>query len=501
MDIAKALLETAEKFPNKPAIIFKDKPISFSSLKNDSFKLANSLKQLGIKKGDKVAIYLPLWPEYVVSYLAIFSLGATAVPLDYLLTADELVSCLSHSETKILIAKSKDGLSFEEFKNKVLSLEKIILCQEQKEGFLNLEDLIKKGKPDFLGIEIKDDDYAMIMYTSGSTGMPKGVVKSYRNMDSASLAMKPIINISDDDIVICCLPLSHDGGFVFIQIMVSYGITVVMMERFIPSEFLKNIQEYKTTFFWLVPSMYYALLHLKEFEKFDLTSITRIVVFGAPSTPELLKRFHLYCPNADFLNGWGMTETMGPTIVLPMGSDNIASIGKPLPWVEIKVVDDDDKELPSGSVGELAVKSWCVMVGYYKDKEATNQVMLNGWLHTGDLAKIDNQGFVYIAGRKKEMIKVGGQLVYAPEVEEVIHKHPKIAEIAVIGVADKLRGEVPKAFIVLKEGQGLTEEEIRHFAKEHLAHFKIPHCIKFIKEMPKTLSGKIDKAQLKKSVS
>jgi len=500
MDFAQVLVNTAKKFPNKPALIFQDKSISFSQLKDASFKLANSLKKLGVKKGDKVAIYLPIWPEYVISYLALFSLGVTVVPLDYLLTMDELVTCLSHSETKLLIAKSKEDLSLEELKNKVKSLENIILCNEKKKGFLSFEELVAKGASDYPGTSIDDQDYAMIMYTSGSTGRPKGVLKSYRNMDSASLAMKPTVDPSDKDTVICCLPLSHDGGFVFIQCLVSYGVTMVMLERFSPLEFLKDIQRYKVTFFWLVPSMFYAILHLKEIEKFDLSSLTRVLVFGAPSAPEVLKRFHMVCPNSAFLNGWGMTETMGPTIVLPMGSDNLASIGKPLPWVEIKIIDDNDQELPVGSVGELVVKSWAVMVGYYKDAEATAQVIRNGWLHTGDLARIDQKGFVYIVGRKKEMIKVGGQLVFAPEVEEAIHKHPKVAEVAVIGVADKLRGEVPMAFIALKAGEKVLEEEIRSFAKEHLAHFKVPHYYEFCESLPKNRSGKVDKEMLRSKV-
>ncbi|MFH1655213.1 MAG: AMP-binding protein [Candidatus Omnitrophota bacterium] len=497
MDFAKVLTSTAEKFPNKPALIFKDKPITFARLKDDSFKLANSLKKIGVKKGDRIAIYLPIWPEYVISYMALFSLGVTVVPLDYMLTMDELVSCLSHSETKLLIARSKEGLSFEELKSKVKSLEKIVLCEEKKQGFLNFEELIDNGEPIDPGTEIKDDDYAMIMYTSGSTGRPKGVLKSYRNLDAAPMAMKGSVKLTDKDSTICCLPLSHDGGFVFVQDCVCYGITTVMMERFIPLEFLKNIQKYKLTCFWLVPPMYYAILQLKEFDKFDLTSLRWVVVFGAPSSPAVLKRFHKVCPNAHFLNGWGMTETMGPTIVLPLDSDNLASIGKPMPWVAVKIVDEDNNELPVGSVGELAIKSWIVMLGYYKDPEATAQVIRNGWLHTGDLARIDEQGFVYIVGRKKEMIKVGGQLVYSPEVEASIHKHPKIAEIAVIGVADKLRGEVPKAFIVLKENETATEEEIRYFAKEHLAHFKIPHYYEFRDSLPKTRTGKIDKEILK----
>ncbi len=514
MDAAKLLINIAERFPDKPAIIFRDKPISFSELKESSFRLANSLTKIGIKKGDKVAIYLPIWPEYVISYLALFSLGATVVPLDYLLTIDELVSCLKHSETKLLIAYSKEGLSLEEIKKKVPTLKNFILSKEKKPGFFNLEELIDRGESRNPAVAIKDDDYAIIMYTSGSTGRPKGVLKSYRNLDAAPMAMDHSVKLTDKDSTICCLPFSHDGGFVFFQDCIYYGITTVLMERFVPIELLRNIQKYKLTCFWLVPSMYYAILQMNEFEKFDLTSLRWVVVFGAPSSPTLLKRFHQYCPNAAFLNGWGMTETMGPTIVLPMGSDNLASIGKPMPWVEVKIVsaeggslpdrqagasggDENDKELPVGSIGELAVKSWIVMAGYYKDPQLTAEVMRDGWLHTGDLARIDEQGFVYIVGRKKEMLKVGGQLVFAPEVEEAIHKHPKVAEVAIIGVPDKLRGEVPKAFIVLKQGESTTEEEIRSFAKEHLAHFKVPHYYEFCESLPKTRSGKVDKENLR----
>lgn len=500
MDVAKVLIKTAERFPTKSAIIFRDQPISFSELKNISFKLANSLQKIGIKKGDKVAIYLPQWPEYVISYLALFSIGATVVPLDYLLTIDELVSCLSHSETKLLIAHSKEGLSFEEIKKKVPTLKNFILSKEKKVGFLNLEELIDQGESKNPTVDIKDEDYAVIMYTSGSTGRPKGVIKTYRNIEGSVMAMVPTVNLNDKDMMICCLPFSHDGGFVYILANIYFGATFIISERFVPIEFLKNVQDYKVTFFWLVPSMYYALLHIKEFEKFDLTSITRVVVFGAPSSLVLLKRFHQYCPNAAFLNGWGMTETMGPTIVLPMVSDNLASIGKPMPWVEIQIVDDNNKEVPRATIGELAVKSWVVMAGYYKDPQLTAEVMHNGWLHTGDLAKIDEQGFVYIVGRKKEMIKVAGQLVFAPEVEEAIHKHPKVAEVAVIGVADKLRGEVPKAFIALKDGQEALEDDIRSFAKEHLAHFKVPHYYEFCDNLPKTRAGKIDKESLRSKV-
>jgi acyl-CoA synthetase (AMP-forming)/AMP-acid ligase II len=269
------------------------------------------------------------------------------------------------------------------------------------------------------------------------------------------------------------------------------------MERFAPHEFLKNIERYKVTCFHIVPSMYLALLQVKEIEKIDLTSLRWIVVFGAPSSPEILKKFHQYCPNAHFLNGWGLTETCPPNTVLPFGSENIVSVGKPAPFVEIKILDENDTQLPQGEIGEIAIKGWVVMQGYYKDAQATAEVIKNGWFHTGDLGRFDQNGFLYIMGRIKEMIKVSGQIVYAPEVESVLYKNPAVAEAAIIGIPDKMRGELVKAFVVLKPGQALNPEELRYFCREHLAHFKVPHEVEFRESLPKNRTGKIDKELLK----
>jgi acyl-CoA synthetase (AMP-forming)/AMP-acid ligase II len=195
-----------------------------------------------------------------------------------------------------------------------------------------------------------------------------------------------------------------------------------------------------------------------------------------------------------------MTETQGPSIVLPRGSTKVESIGVPTPWIEVKIFSDQDGELAFGKIGEIAVRSWVVTDGYYKDPQATKEALRRGWFYTGDLGRFDEEGFLYIAGRKKEMIKVAGEIVFEPEVEAAIHKHGDIAEVAVIGVADKLRGEVPKALVVLKEGTSLTEEELRFFCREHLAHFKCPHIFQFVGALPKTGSGKIDKTKLKQGV-
>ncbi|MDD5097103.1 MAG: AMP-binding protein [Candidatus Omnitrophica bacterium] len=500
MNVISVLEQAAEKYSSKPAIIFRDEPISFTTLKDKVFSLSQSLLKLGIKRGDKIAIYLPNWPEYIYSYLAIWSVGACCVPLDFMLTEDELVTCLNHSETKLLITKHKANISFASLRDKVSSLENIISCQAQEADVLSFEEFLNQSQPQAPKIKVEDKDYAIIFYTSGTTGKPKGVLINYTQLDAPPKSMAFFVNadIGAKDTALCALPFSHLGGLIYIQNTITFGLTLVLMERFAPLDFLRNVQNHKVNFFWIVPSMYYALLQLKEFETFDLSSLRWIVTFGASNSPDALRRFQQFCPKAFLLNGWGLTETNAPTVVLPMGSRNIESVGRPAPWIEVKIFDETDRELPAGSPGEVAVKSWVVTDGYFKDDLLTGQTIRNSWFYTGDLGKIDAAGFLYIVGRKKEMIKVGGEIVFEPEVESVLQKHPDIAEAAVIGVADKLRGEVPKAFLVLKEGKSISEEDLRYFLRLHLAHFKIPHYFEFWPALPKNRTGKIDKELLRK---
>ncbi|MFH1457783.1 MAG: class I adenylate-forming enzyme family protein [Candidatus Omnitrophota bacterium] len=499
MNIPLQLETQCKKFSSKPAFIYKDQNISFCHLRDTVFQLANALSQLGLKKGDCVAVYLPNSPECIYSYLATWCLGATCVPFDFMLTEEELIPCITHAEAKILIARSKPNVSLGLIKEKCPALEHIIMVGEGKEGFLNFESVLKKGSTAFAPREIADKDYACIFYTSGTTGRPKGVLCNYRQIGAPAESMSYFSGLNDKDIALCAgLPFSHLGGLVFIQSAIFLGTTVVAMDRFIPLEVLKNIPKYKATVMWLVPSMFYAMLQLKEFESFDLSSLRWITSFGAPSSADQLRRFHAYCPNAELLHGWGMTETQGPTIVIPLGSKKIESIGLPAPWVEVKVFDDNDRELAAGEIGEIVVRSWIVTDGYYKDSEATEMAKRNGWFHTGDLGRFDDEGYLYISGRKKEMIKVAGEIVFEPEIESALHKHPEIAEAAVIGVADKLRGEVPKAIVVLKEGSQAIEEDLRYFLRQHLAHFKIPHYFEFRTSLPKNRAGKVDKEGLRK---
>ena len=499
MNIIDILDKRARNTPDKPAVIFRKQTISFSRLSDTSSRLATALKKLGVNKGDKVAVYLPGWPEYIFSYLAIWRIGATAVPLDFMLTEDELVSCLAHAEAKILIAKPKANLSLEALRKRCPALKEIITCQDKVEGYLSFEDCLEKNPAGGVNPEIQDKDYAIIFYTSGTTGNPKGVLINYLQLGAPPKSMEFFVNsdLSEKDTTLCALPFSHLGGLIYIQNTIVFGLKLVLMERFIPSEFLKNIQNYKVNFFWIVPSMYYALLQLKEFETFDLSSLRWIVTFGASSSPDALRRFHQYCPKAHLLNGWGLTETNAPSVVLPMGSKKLESVGRPAPWIRVKIFDDNAQEVKTGDIGEICVKSWVVTDGYYKDARLTREILKDGWFHTGDLGKFDNEGDLYIVGRKKEMIKVAGEIVFEPEIESVIHKHPDVAEVAVVGVTDKMRGEVPKAWVVLKEGKSLNAEDLRYFCREHLAHFKIPHYFEFTNSLPKNRTGKIAKEKLK----
>jgi long-chain acyl-CoA synthetase len=247
--------------------------------------------------------------------------------------------------------------------------------------------------------------------------------------------------------------------------------------------------------------MYVAIVSLKEYEWFNLTSLRYAVVFGAPSSPALLKRFHRSCPKAIVLNGWGMTETAAPNTFSPADEHKISSIGKFGFRMQAKIIDEEGKSLLYGEKGELLVSGEGVTLGYYREPTLSSDAFWGeGWFRTGDIAYFGKDGLIYLSGRKKDMIKVAGEIVFSSEVEEKIQLCPKVQEAAVIGVPDELRGEVPKAFIVTKESETINEQELRDFLKEHLAHFKIPHYFEFVKELPKNRVGKIDKTAFKKTI-
>lgn len=505
MNAVKLLSNNSKRFPDKPAIIFKDQEISFRDLEKATQQWAAALQQLGVSPGIKFAIYLPNWPEYIYSYLAVFSLGAVVVPLDFMLTQNEIINFINHSDSKILIAKERKGIDLESIKRACPQLEKIIIiCDEevtlrQEQGFIDWKK-VKTSEGSFVAPGYAPQNPAAIFYTSGSTGHPKGVLLSYAHLDNPIRCIEHFLHPTDKDSYLCAgVPFSHIGGLDYMLFMLHFGSTLILLERFQPMEALKHIEKYHASIFCIVPSMFIAIVSLKESEKFDLSALHYAVVFGAPSSPDLLKRFHQLCPNAILANGWGMTETAAPNTYSPLDVSKIHSIGSFGAGMEAKIVTEDGQELPAGEKGELWVRGDAVMVGYYKEEDLTREVLTTaGWLKTGDIAVRDAASLYYLVGRKKDMIKVAGEIVFSPEVEAVILRHPQVQDVAVIGIPDKMRGEVPLAFIVPKPGETIVAEAIKSFCREHLAHFKLPHRIEIRNDLPRNRMGKIDKEALKR---
>ena len=502
MNAVQLLEKQAQAHPEKPAIIFQEQNITYRQLQKHSLGLAAGLSSLGLAKADKVAIFLPNIPEYIYSFLGVFSLRAICVPLDFMLSEEEIINFINHSESKVLIAQERKGIDLGHIQSSCPGLEKIVVLGKDSSARFTSWESIFKGSSTLAKIEINTSDQAAIFYTSGSTGHPKGVVLTYAHLDNPIEVLEYFLKPVERDSFLCAgVPFSHIGGLDYMLFMLYFGTTLVLMERFHPLEFLRTLEKYKITIFCIVPSMYVAILSLKEYDKFDLSSLRYAVVFGAPSSPVLLERFRKACPAAFLLNGWGMTETSAPNSYLPTQTKTkeIPNTGKFPPGTQAQIVDHQGKTLGDDQEGELWIKAEAVMLGYYKEPELTREVLTpDRWLKTGDIARRDRAGRYYIVGRKKEMIKVSGEIVFAPEVEEVIHRHPKVKEVAVIGVADDLRGEVPKAFVVCKEDQSLEPDDLRFFCRQHLAHFKIPHYFEFTLSLPKNRVGKVDKEALKR---
>jgi len=485
MDIYNTLLKTAKRYPKKSAIIFKNKSEDFTELINNINGLMEALKGLGIKRGEKIAIWLPNCPEYVHLYLAALSLGVTVVPLDVSLPSTELASILKHAEANYLIAKKDIRLE-------IPSLKKVIT---------EIDGSIKRDGIRPEDINIREEELAVIIYTSGTTGRPKAVPLTYRHLDSPISTLRYFDYIEDLSVLACYIPFSHAGGLVYLLMLVCTGSTLVLGGRFSPKRFLRDVEAYKVTGSWLPPSILEAILGEEEINRVSLDSLRLIVYFGAPGHPRIFREFEGRFPHVRGITGWGLTESSAPNVLLPKDTPpekkyKRGIIGKPAPWVEIKIVDDRGNPLPKGKIGEILLKGWFVMDGYYKEPELTSEVLRDGWLYTGDLGYLDEDGYLYITGRKKETIIVGGLNVYANEVEFVISEHPRVEEVAVVGVFDKLRGEVVKAVVVSKNGTSLSPQEIISFCRKRLPGYKVPKLVEFRKYLPKTSSGKIKKSEL-----
>ncbi len=496
------LEESARRYSNRVALIFERRRVSYRKLTEAVSRLATGLIKLGIKPGEKIGILLSNSPEYVISYFGGLKAGAVIAPLNTFLKTEELRYILADSGVKFLITSSDFLEMMNQLRIRVKSLEKIIIVDKKISGTISFEELLA-SLPLKSGPVLLPEEVALLLYTSGTTGHPKGVMLTHQNLLSNTLSCARAIRISKRDNFICLLPMFHSFTFtVCILVPLSAGGRVTIVASVRPfKKVIKNILINRVTVLVGIPALYNLLVNFnlpRLFFLFRFLNPLHFCISGAASLPvEVLARFEKKF-RLPLLEGYGLTEASPVVSFNPLkGIRKPGSVGLPLPEIEVKVVDKTGKKLLAGEVGELLVKGANVMKGYYNQPEETGGVLREGWLATGDLAKIDQDGYIYIVERKKDMVNVRGLNVYPREVEEILYHHPAVAEAAVIGIKDEEKGEVPIAYIALKEGEKIAEKELLSFCRERIVSYKVPRRIIFKTSLPKTITGKILKKELK----
>lgn len=497
----------AQRYPEKPAVIFRDHTLSYGQLWGAVNAFARGLcEELGIQAGDRVGIMLPNLPQFVIAYHALGRLGAIAVPVNPLLKAPEIAYIWNDAGVKAAITFPMTLETVLQAKPEIPSMHTVLLVGAEGElpdSVRAFDSLMKPQGDPLPPAPVSENDPVVFIYTSGTTGFPKGVMLSSDNILFDIEACQTLLELEPDERFLTVLPLFHSfGQTVCMNFCLWLGGTTVLMERFLPQPTLEALEKHRITVFPGVPAMYAAILHVPADRDYDLSALKYCVSGGAPM-PEPVQRAFEARFSCAILEGDGPTECSPVTSVNPpphKGVRKIGSVGTPLPGVEIKIFDENDNELPVGEIGEIVVRGRNVMLGYYNNPEATAEAMRNGWYHTGDMGKFDEDGYLYIVDRKKDMIIVGGINVYPSEVERVLMEHPAVAMCAVIGKPDPERGEVPIAVIVPKPDTQPDPREIIRFVRERLANFKVPREVIFRTELPMSNTGKVLKRLLKKEL-
>jgi long-chain acyl-CoA synthetase len=499
-NLAVILRESRNAHPKKPLCHIAEQTFSYAQVDEISGRVATSLRNLGVGRGDKVAVQLPNLPHFLFAYFAILKAGAVMVPLNPLLRAPEVSYHLHDSESRLLI-------TFETFAEEAVKgaadLPTYVVNlpgnDQRPEGTKHFDELYFAD--DTGDIEPTNaDDTAVIIYTSGTTGKPKGAELTHFQLFMNCTVAGELFEIRDDDVGMAVLPMFHVFGLSSVlNVTVRYGGSLVLVPRFDAKTVVDELAHHRCTIFSGVPTMYFALLQA-DTEGHDLSAL-RVGVSGGAAIPgEVIRAFEEKFPGVVILEGYGLSETASTTTFnINAEQRKVLSIGKPIWGVEVRVVDEDDNELPPGTdnVGEIVIRGHNVMKGYYKKPEATAEAFRDGWFHTGDLAYRDEDGYFFIVDRKKDLVIRGGYNVYPREIEEVLFDHPGVAAAAVIGKPDEKLGQEVLAFVVAKEGVKLTSDELIAHCKERLAAYKYPREVRVIDELPMGPTGKVLKKELR----
>jgi len=529
--IGEYLKETVTKYPETEALVapWRDERYTYREFYDICRRAGKGFMKLGVARGDRVAIWATNYPEWVITQFATAIIGAILVTVNPAYRTHELEYCVrdSQSQTLLLIGsfKTSDYLSMfyqvcpevktakaGEIKSERLPYLKnvIFLGKEAHEGMYNWEDLLEMGG-DVTDEELKEreasldpDDVINIQYTSGTTGLPKGASLSHRNILNNGFFIGEYMKFTSKDRLCIPVPFYHCFGMVLSNLAcITHGATMVLpAEYFEPLAVLQTVEQERCTALHGVPTMFIAELERPEFSQFDLTTLRTGIMAGSPCPIEVMKKVIDQMHAREITICYGLTEC-SPVTNQTATDDSLevrcGTVGRPLPYVEVKIIDPETgKTVPMGEPGELCARGYLVMRGYYNKPEETAEIIDEaGWLHTGDLAEMDENGYCKIVGRSKDMIIRGGENVYPREIEEFLYTNPKIKDVQVIGVPDRKLGEQIAAWIQLKEGQKATDEEIQNFCKGKIAHYKVPKYIKFVDDFPMTVTGKIQKYKMR----
>jgi acyl-CoA synthetase (AMP-forming)/AMP-acid ligase II len=499
--------------PDKTAIVFEDKRYTFSQLNERVNRLANGLVKLGAKKGTVVAFLQVNCNQCVETYFAVARTGAIYLPLNFRAKEKELTYMLNTAEATTLIAGERYISLIQSIKPELKYLKNLISLEKKHDDMLYYEDIIKESSPDELSTEIDDKDTTILMYTAGTTGFPKGVMLSHNSFGTYVLEN---VTPADPDLVeanILTVPLYHVAGIQAMMAAIYGGRTLVMERQFDPEEWMTLVENEKANRAMMVPTMLKQLLDNPNFKKHDLSSLKVITYGAAPMPLPVIRKALEEFPGVSFINAFGQTETastitaLGPEDHVLTGTPEerekklkrLASIGKPMADVEMKVIDQESgKTLGINEVGEILARGPRVMSGYWKDEEKTAKTIdKEGWVHTGDIGYMDEEGYYFLAGRSSDIIIRAGENISPEELENAIREHPGVDDVAVIGVPDETWGEEPRAVVIPKKGVKVTEPDIMEWCRERLASFKRPRSVVFVDDLPRNPMGKLIKREIR----
>ncbi|MBI2529004.1 MAG: long-chain fatty acid--CoA ligase [Candidatus Rokubacteria bacterium] len=501
MNLARLGEENLDKYGEYVSLAFEGRQITNAEQSRGACRVAHALRRLGIEAGDRVVVMLPNCPEVNQSYGGILRLGAVIVPVIFLLGAEEVGHILAHSAAKLVITSTDMLWKVEAHLGVLPTLRHVLVVDGGGTGRTRpFAEEVSREPDTFTTVDRRDDDIAVILYTSGTTGTPKGVALSHGNLAANARSAAALHELPREEWAVAVLPLSHSYGLTVMNAGHLLGTRGVLLRWFNPEEVLRTIQEFRAVSMSGVPTMFVYLLNCPEAGQYD-TSSMRVWGSGAAPLPvEIVEPFERKF-GGRLMEGYGLTEA-SPVVSAHRlsGVRKLGSVGQPIPGVQVSIRDDDDGVLPAGETGEVCVMGPNVMLGYYRNPEETARAIRGGWLHTGDMGRLDADGFLYIVERKKDLIIRGGFNIYPREVEEVLYAFPRTAEAAVVGMRDALMGEDVLAFVVLRAGTRATAEEVMAFCKTRLAPYKCPKQVRFVQSLPKSPVGKILRKELRRQI-